>query len=72
MEFNEEQERINQEARDSIQAFLKVYNKKKKFDYVMIKAGDNLLVANPKYNITNDIVNGLNKRYKSTHKADKK
>ena len=30
----------------------------------MVKAGDNLLVANPKYNITNDIVKGLNKRYK--------
>ena len=30
----------------------------------MIKAGDNLLIANPKYNITNDIVKGLNKRYK--------
>lgn len=62
-EFNEEQARINQEARDSIQAFLKIYNKTKKYDYVMIKAGDNLLIANPKYNITKDIVTGLNKRY---------
>lgn len=62
-EFNEEQARINAEARDSIQAFLKTYNKVKKYDYVMIKAGDNLLVANPKYNITKDIVTGLNKRY---------
>ena len=59
-----EQERINEEARDSIQSFLKKYNKTKKYDYVMIKAGDNLLIANPKYNITNDIVKGLNKRYK--------
>jgi len=63
-EFAMEQARINDEARDSIQSFLKRYNKTKKFDYVMIKAGDNLLVANPKYNITNDIVIGLNKRYK--------
>ncbi|MBR5466022.1 MAG: OmpH family outer membrane protein [Bacteroidaceae bacterium] len=62
-EFNEEQLRINQEARDSIQNFLKIYNQTKKYDYVMIKAGDNFLVANPKYNITNDIVTGLNKRY---------
>lgn len=62
-EFNEEQARINQEARDSIQAFLKTYNQTKKYDYVMIKAGDNLLIANPKYNITKDIVTGLNKRY---------
>ena len=62
-EFNEEQARINQEARDSIQAFLKIYNQTKKYDYVMIKAGDNLLIANTKYNITKDIVTGLNKRY---------
>lgn len=63
-EFNMEQARINEEARDSIQSFLQRYNKTQKYDYVMIKAGDNLLVANPKYNITNDIVKGLNKRYK--------
>lgn len=63
-EFNNEQARINMEARDSIQAFLKVYNKTKKYDYVMVKAGDNLLIANPRLDITNDVVKGLNKRYK--------
>ncbi len=63
-EFAMEQARINDEARDSIQSFLKRYNKTKKYDYVMVKAGDNLLIANPKFNITNDIVKGLNKRYK--------
>ena len=30
----------------------------------MVKAGDNLLIANPRYDITNDVVKGLNKRYK--------
>ncbi len=63
-DFNMEQARINDEARDSIQAFLKLYNKTKKYDYVMVKAGDNLLIANPRYDITNDVVKGLNKRYK--------
>lgn len=63
-EFASEQARINEEARDSIQSFLTIYNKTKKYDYVMIKAGDNLLIANPKYNITDDVVKGLNKRYK--------
>jgi len=63
-EFNMEQARINEEARDSIQAFLKIYNKTKKYDYVMVKAGDNLLIANPKFDITNEVVKGLNKRYK--------
>lgn len=62
-EFNEEQARVNEEARDSIQAFLKSYNKTKKYDYVLVKAGDNLLIANPKMNITNEVVAGLNKRY---------
>ena len=64
-EFNMEQNRINEEARDSIQAFLKRYNKTKRYDYVMVKAGDNLLIANPRYDITNDVVKGLNKRYKA-------
>lgn len=63
-EFNTEQARINDEARDSIQAFLKQYNKAKKYDYVLVKAGDNLLIANPKYDITTEVVKGLNKRYK--------
>lgn len=69
-EFNEEQARINTEARDSIQSFLKRYNKTKKYDYVMVKAGDNLLIANPKYDITQDIVKGLNKRYKRSAEVD--
>lgn len=63
-EFNAEQARINEEARDSIQSFLKKYNKTKKYDYVLVKAGDNLLIANPKLDITEEIVKGLNKRYK--------
>ena len=35
-----------------------------KFDYIISKAGDNILAANAKYDITKDVVNGLNKRYK--------
>ena len=69
-EFNEEQARINTEARDSIQAFLKRYNKSRKYDYVMVKAGDNLLIANPKYDITKDIIKGLNKCYKRSAEVD--
>ncbi|MBO4840431.1 MAG: OmpH family outer membrane protein [Bacteroidaceae bacterium] len=69
-EFNEEQARINAEAKDSIQSFLKRYNKTKKYDYVMVKAGDNLLIANPKYDITQDIIKGLNKRYKRSAEVD--
>ncbi len=63
--------RINEEARDSIQAFLKVYNEEKKYDYVMIKAGDNLLIANPKYDITDEVIKGLNSRYKGKPEESK-
>ncbi len=70
-EFNMEQMRINEEARDSIQAFLKVYNEEKKYDYVMIKAGDNLLIAYPKYDITDEVIKGLNSRYKGKPEESK-
>lgn len=63
--FMEEQAKYNEEMRDSIQNFLKLYNKTKKYDFIMSKAGDNMLLANPKYDITNEVVKGLNKRYKT-------
>ncbi len=63
-DFAAEQAKYNNEMRDSIQSFLKEYNKTKKFDYIISKAGDNILAANAKYDITKDVVNGLNKRYK--------
>ena len=63
-EFASTQESYNKEMRDSIQAFLKVYNKGKKFDYILSKGGDNMLYANPTFDITNDVIKGLNKRYK--------
>lgn len=64
-EFANNQAAYNEEMRDSIQAFLKVYNKSKKFDYILSKGGDNMLYANPKYDITNDVIKGLNARYKA-------
>ena len=63
--FMEEQAKYNEEMRDSLQNFLKQYNKTKKYDFIMSKAGDNMLLANPKYDITNEVVKGLNKRYKT-------
>lgn len=71
-EFANEQNKYNNQLRDSIQAFLKEYNKTKKFDIIISKAGDNLLYASPKYDITNDVVKGLNKRYKTSPELEKK
>ncbi len=71
-EFAMEQAKYNEEMRDSIQAFLTQYNKTKKFDYIISKAGDNILLANKKYDITADVVKGLNKRYKTKPEVSEK
>ncbi len=66
-----ENAKLNEELRDSIQAFLKTYNKSKKFDYILARQGDNILFANPKFDITKEVVAGLNKRYKAKPEVKK-
>ena len=70
-ELANEQQQLTMEMRDSIQAFLKTYNKAKKYDYILSRSGDNILLANPKYDITRDVVVGLNKRYKTKPEVKK-
>lgn len=64
-ELAAENAKLTEEMRDSIQMFLKTYNKSKKYDFILTKQGDNILLANAKYDITNQVVAGLNKRYKA-------
>ena len=72
-ELANETAKFNEALRDSLNNFLKAYNKDKKYDISLSKAGDNILFADKKYDITQDIINGLNKRYKpSAKKADDK
>lgn len=71
-EFQAETEKYNKALRDSIQHFLAVYNKDKKYSLILSKQGDNLLYADKAFDITNDVVAGLNKAYKSALKAAEK
>lgn len=64
VKFDKEQQKYNQIMRDSIQSFLRDYNKQKGYSIILSKAGDNILYADPAMDITTDVVNGLNKRYK--------
>ena len=64
-EFQSETEKYNNALRDSISHFLKAYNKDKKFSLILSKAGDNILYADKAHDITNDVIAGLNKAYKS-------
>jgi outer membrane protein len=74
-EFQTETDKYNAALRDSIQHFLKVYNKDKKYSMILSKAGDNLLYADKALDITNEVIAGLNKAYKpapAKKEADKK
>ena len=63
-EFQTETDKYNNALRDSIQHFLAKYNKDKKFSIILSKAGDNLLYADKAFDITSEVVAGLNKAYK--------
>lgn len=60
-----ENQKNNMQLHDSIGNFIKIYNADKQFDFIISNTGfDNLLYGNPAYNITGEILEGLNKRYK--------
>lgn len=71
-ELDVETTKYNKALRDSLQNFLRDYNKSKKYDIILSKAGDNILLADKRYDITLDVINGLNKRYKSQMSESKK
>lgn len=65
-EFQGETDKFNKALRDSIQHYLAAYNKDKKYALIISKAGDNILYADKAYDITKEVIAGLNKAYKST------
>ena len=63
-ELAAENQKNSLELRDSINSFLRMYNETKGYDLIISNtAFDNLLYGNPAYNITDEIVEGLNARY---------
>lgn len=62
-EFQNETNTFNKALRDSIQHYLAAYNKDKKYGLILSKAGDNILYADKAYDITNEVIAGLNKAY---------
>ena len=69
-EFQVETEKYNAALRDSLRHFLNEHNKDKKYSLILSKAGDNLLYADKAFDITNDVVAGLNKAYKPIKAAE--
>ena len=69
-ELSQETQKFNMALRDSLNNFLLIYNVDKKYDLILAKSGDNLLLSNKQLDITQDVINGLNKRYKGASKKD--
>ena len=67
-EFQNETNTFNKALRDSIQHYLAAYNKDKKYGLILSKAGDNILYADKAYDISNEVIAGLNKAYKPAKK----
>ena len=71
-ELQTENQKNSLQLRDSINSFLKIYNKDKGYSLIFSNTGfDNLLYADKAFNITEEIVEGLNARY-TTSAAVKK
>lgn len=60
-EMGEEQEKFAKALQDSINNFLAVYNKSKKYSMIVYKNAT--LYADKSLDITNEVIVGLNKRY---------
>lgn len=61
-----QQQKMNEQLRDKVSAFLKEYNKEKGYEMIISNTMfDNVLYAKPSYNITNDVIKQLNEEYES-------
>ena len=67
-ELQTEVANYNKALSDSIHHYLNAYNKDKKYAMILAKQGDNVLYADKAYDITNEVVKGLNKAYKGMPK----
>ncbi len=61
-----EQQKVSEQLRDTINLFLKEYNKDGRYEMIINNnmATDNVLYAKDIYDITDEVVKALNKRYK--------
>ena len=61
-----ENQKFNQQLADSLNNFLQIFNADGRYHVILSNsAKDNVLMANEQYDITNEVVSGLNARYSS-------
>lgn len=65
----QEQQKMSEELRDTINAFLKEYNKDGRYEIIFSNTtGDNILFASKSYDITDEVVKLLNERFSNKKK----
>ena len=63
-ELVSEQQRLNEQLRDTLVSQLRVYNKDKGYQVILSNTmGDNILLAGDSYDITQEVIEYLNKNY---------
>lgn len=68
-ELMQEQQKLNEQLRDTVVAQLKAFNQDKGFQVVFSNTmGDNILFAGESYDITRELIDYLNKNYSSPAK----
>jgi outer membrane protein len=71
-ELAEKEQVVNRVVYDNLLNFVKEYNKNGQFKYILSHAtASNLLYADPAYDITTDVVKGLNSKYEAEKAAKK-
>lgn len=60
--LSEMEQKINGQLIDSIKSYVELFNKTHQYDYIFSNNGNIIVGAQP-YNITKDILDGLNKQY---------
>ena len=71
-ELQTQTEKFNAALHDSIQHFIDKYNKDKKYSLILTKQGDNILFGDKSLDITDEVIAGLNKAYKTKPTDDTK
>lgn len=63
-EYLKLQNAAQQEVTDSLNSYIETYNKEKGYDFILLKNAT--LFANPAYDVTDDIISGLNRIYQES------
>lgn len=66
-EFQNMRNKFLTDLQDSLDSFIEIYNKDKQYDMILNSA--TLLHRNPKFDVTHDVANGMNNRYKKQEAA---